>query len=218
MQTDSTTPSALPRRLSEELAHPVSIARSACRIEATSENTSDAASCSGATTPAGEPTPVITISGACRGSTARSSRIRELDRCTIKFAHQGAASGAERIAGSHASVSSTERQLAVGKAPDTPFRQAAATRSTPETRNIGAVISGSRSLFSKAATTAFRLSARSRRGWRSKADRPAPACRRATARRTAWRRPGDPSRHTSGGRRGRTTPVRRSCRARESPR
>src|SRR5882724_500021 len=34
------------------------------------------------------------------------------------------------------------RQFTVGNAPITPLRQAATTRSTPETRNIGAAISG----------------------------------------------------------------------------
>src|ERR1700676_1523725 len=34
------------------------------------------------------------------------------------------------------------RQFTVGKEPITPLRQAATTRSTPETRNIGAAISG----------------------------------------------------------------------------
>ena len=34
------------------------------------------------------------------------------------------------------------RQFTVGKEPITPLRQAATTRSVPETRNIGAAISG----------------------------------------------------------------------------
>ena len=47
-----------------------------------------------------------------------------------------------RRAESHASSCSRLRQLAVGNEPITPWPQAATTRSTPETRNIGAAISG----------------------------------------------------------------------------
>jgi hypothetical protein len=45
---------------------------------------------------------------------------------------------------SQCASSSGVRQLAVGKDPTTPLRQAATTRSMPETRNIGAAISGRR--------------------------------------------------------------------------
>jgi hypothetical protein len=48
------------------------------------------------------------------------------------------------MAPSHWASSSGVRQLAVGNAPIAPFVQAATTRSTPETRNIGAAISGRR--------------------------------------------------------------------------
>ena len=63
----------------------------------------------------------------------------------IRLAHQGASSGvsAQRIWDSQASNSATSRQLALGKAPITPALQAATTRSGPETRNIGAAITGS---------------------------------------------------------------------------
>src|ERR1700682_6454766 len=43
---------------------------------------------------------------------------------------------------SQSSSCSGLRQFTVGNAPITPLRQAATTRSTPETRNIGAAISG----------------------------------------------------------------------------
>src|SRR5215217_5613575 len=43
---------------------------------------------------------------------------------------------------SHWSSCSTLRQFTVGNEPITPLRQAATTRSEPETRNIGAAISG----------------------------------------------------------------------------
>lgn len=43
---------------------------------------------------------------------------------------------------SQPSSCSVLRQFTVGKAPITPLRQAATTRSTPDTRNIGAAISG----------------------------------------------------------------------------
>src|SRR2546430_8015801 len=46
------------------------------------------------------------------------------------------------MSSSQASSCSGLRQLTVGNAPITPLRQAATTRSTPETRNIGAAISG----------------------------------------------------------------------------
>ena len=116
----------------------------------TSENTSAPTSCSGPTTPAGEPTLVMTISGACRSSTARSSRIRGLDRCTIRLAHHGASVAAERMRRQpRRRVPPTVRQLAVGKAPITPFRHAATTRSMPETRNIGAAIIGRRNRLRK---------------------------------------------------------------------
>src|SRR5260221_13393286 len=45
---------------------------------------------------------------------------------------------------SQRSSSSTVRQLAVGKEPITPARQAALTSAGPDTRNIGAAISGRR--------------------------------------------------------------------------
>jgi hypothetical protein len=77
--------------------------------------------------------------------------IRGFDRWTIRLAHHGASAVAARIADSQTSSSFTVRQLAVGNAPITPFRHAATTRSTPETRNIGAAISGSRNRLSKAA-------------------------------------------------------------------
>ena len=48
---------------------------------------------------------------------------------------------------SQASSSSAERALTVGNEPITPLRHAAETRSGPETRSIGAAISGS---FSRA--------------------------------------------------------------------
>ena len=44
---------------------------------------------------------------------------------------------------SHASSSSAVRQFTVGKEPTTPSAQAAVTRSTPETRNMGAAMRGS---------------------------------------------------------------------------
>ena len=99
-------------------------------------------------------------------------------------------------------------------------RQAATTRSTPETRNIGATISGNRNRPRSAVNCVIeiRLSARSHHGSRSRADTPALACRHATARRTAWRRRGDLSRHTSTGRRGKTMLGHPSCPAHGSPR
>jgi hypothetical protein len=74
-----------------------------------------------------------------------------LERWTIRFGQIGAAclpcasDQARRrlsISLSQASSSSALRQFTVGNAPITPRLQAAATRSTPETRNIGAAISG----------------------------------------------------------------------------
>ena len=64
---------------------------------------------------------------------------------TITFGHHGASASVSSPAkrASHASSSSSVRQLAVGKAPTTPARQAASTRSGPETWNIGAATSGS---------------------------------------------------------------------------
>ena len=58
------------------------------------------------------------------------------------------------MSASQASSSSTVRQLAVGKEPMTPARQAAITSAGPDTRNIGAAISGSlRRLSSEAGKT-----------------------------------------------------------------
>src|SRR5215218_3598640 len=119
---------------------------------ATSANTSAPMSCNGASAGAGEPTLVMTSSGLCRNSTARSCCSRALDRCTIRFGQIGAQllplrSECRRnwslISPSHLSSCSEVRQFTVGNDPMTPFRQAATTRPTPETRNIGAAISGS---------------------------------------------------------------------------
>ena len=130
---------------------PAATARSAWRIEATSANTSAPASCSGPITGAGEPTEVMTISGRCRSSTCRSCASRALERCTIRLAQTGAdglplasacAFNRLSISASHSSSCSGLRQFTVGNEPITPLRQAATTRSTPETRNIGAAISG----------------------------------------------------------------------------
>ena len=49
----------------------------------------------------------------------------------------------------HASSCSGLRQLTVGNEPITPLRHAATTSSTPETRNIGAAISGKLNLSQK---------------------------------------------------------------------
>ncbi len=130
---------------------PAATARSAWRIEATSANTSAPASCNGPITGAGDPTEVITISGRCRSSTCRSCASRALERCTIRFAQTGAgglplasacAFNLVSISVSHSSSCSGLRQFTVGNEPITPLRQAATTSSTPETRNIGAAISG----------------------------------------------------------------------------
>ncbi len=72
----------------------------------------------------------------------------------MRLAHHGAASGAAAIRLSQTSSSSADRQLAVGKAPMMPDLQAATTRSTPETRNIGAAISGRRRLARSVAKSA----------------------------------------------------------------
>jgi len=72
-------------------------------------------------------------------------------RCTIRFGQIGAAGFplASKSRRSWPSMSLSQpsscsglRQFTVGNAPITPLRQAATTRSTPETRNIGAAISG----------------------------------------------------------------------------
>ncbi len=93
----------------------------------------------------------MTISGLCRSNTCRSASSRALERCTIRFGQTGAnglplASEACRsrpsISPSQPSSCSGLRQFTVGNDPITPLRQAATTRSTPETRNIGAAISG----------------------------------------------------------------------------
>jgi len=84
---------------------------------------------------------VMTISGRCRSSTCKSSSRRALERCTIRFGQIGAAGlpsasddvrKRSSISVSQASSSSLLRQFTVGKAPITPWRQAAATSSTPE--------------------------------------------------------------------------------------
>src|SRR5206468_12030821 len=130
---------------------PAATARSAWRIEATSANTSAPASCNGPITGAGDPTDVITISGRCRSSTCRSCSSRALERCTIRLAQTGAdglplasacAFNLISISASHCSNCSGLRQFTVGNEPITPLRHAATTSSTPETRNIGAAISG----------------------------------------------------------------------------
>ncbi len=54
------------------------------------------------------------------------------------------------MSASQRSSSSTVRQLAVGKEPTTPARQAALTSAGPDTRNIGAAISGRRRREAKA--------------------------------------------------------------------
>ena len=130
---------------------PAATARSAWRMLATSANTSAPASCSGSSTGAGEPTEVMTISGLCRSSTFRSASSRALERCTIRFGQIGAARlplavrcrrNRLSISPSQPSSCSALRQFTVGNAPITPLRHAATTRSTPDTRNIGAAISG----------------------------------------------------------------------------
>src|SRR5262245_24847276 len=131
---------------------PPATARSAWRMLATSAKTSAPASCNGCSTGAGEPTEVITSSGLWRSRISTSCARRALDRCTIRFGQTG--DGALPLASawrcsrspisvSQASSCSTSRQLTVGNAPITPLRQAATTSSTPETRNMGAAISGS---------------------------------------------------------------------------
>ena len=115
---------------------------------ATSASTRQPMSCRAATAGAGEPTLVMTSSTRCRTRQARSSAMRG-DRM-IRLGQTGAASsGAANsrrcISPSHWSSSAVLRALTVGKAPITPLRQAATTRSTPETLNIGAATSGRRS-------------------------------------------------------------------------
>src|SRR5580704_7933506 len=123
---------------------PAATAFSAWRTEATSASTRQPASFNGFITGSGEPTEVITISGFARSTAARSSATRGLERWTIRLGQNGAAPAvASLISASQASSSAIVRQLAVGKEPITPARQAAITSSGPETRNIGAAINGS---------------------------------------------------------------------------
>ena len=145
---------------------PAATARSAWRIEATSANTSAPASCSGSITGAGDPTEVITISGRCRSSTCRSCASRALERCTIRLAQTGAARlplasecafNRPSISVSHSSSCSGLRQFTVGNEPITPLRHAATTSSTPDTRNIGAAISGRLRRSSKRERRSIRL-------------------------------------------------------------
>jgi len=93
----------------------------------------------------GDPTEVMTISGLCRNNTLRSCASRALERCTIRFGQTGAGSlplasewRRNRLSMSPSQVSSCSgpRQFTVGNAPITPLRQAATTRSAPETKNI----------------------------------------------------------------------------------
>jgi hypothetical protein len=76
----------------------------------------------------------------------------------IRFAAQGAAAGPVRAAMSvsQSSSSVTVRALAVGNAPITPARHAATTRSGPDTRSIGAAMTGSRSRSASRAGRAAR--------------------------------------------------------------
>ena len=100
----------------------------------------------------GLPTLAITSSIRCLRTRSRSARRREFERCTIRLAHGGATgrSGcAARKSDScwsiwmnQSSSCSTVRQLAVGKAPITPHLQVSMTSSGPDTRNIGAEMSG----------------------------------------------------------------------------
>ena len=93
----------------------------------------------------------MTISGLCRSNTCRSASSLALERCTIRFGQTGAKGlplaceaccSRRSISPSQPSSCSPLRQFTVGNDPITPLRQAATTRSTPETRNIGAAISG----------------------------------------------------------------------------
>src|SRR5687767_4755104 len=94
------------------------------------------------------------IDGAWRSITSSSYGSRVLLEWAATFGAQGATvipsdaacAVAARMTVIHSSSSSGVLTLAVGKEPITPFRQAAITSSGPETRNIGAAISGRRSL------------------------------------------------------------------------
>ncbi|MNN16377.1 hypothetical protein D3C81_1295130 [compost metagenome] len=127
---------------------PAASAFSAWRIEATSANTRQPISCSGWMTASGEPTLAMTISTRWRMRTCRSSS-SVARRRMMMFGQTGATgpgASAQRalIWVSQASSCSAPRALIVGNAPMTPLRHAAATRPGPDTRSIGAAISGSR--------------------------------------------------------------------------
>jgi hypothetical protein len=106
-------------------------------------------SCNAGTTAAGEPTLVITSSTLWRTRHCQVVGHARRDRMIRLGQHGAASSGAANsrawMSVSHWSSSSVLRALAVGKAPITPLRQAATTRSTPDTLSIGAAISGRRS-------------------------------------------------------------------------
>ena len=126
---------------------PAAMALRAWAMVATSASTRQPMACRASIAGAGEPTLVMTISTRCVTRQARSSTSRG-DRM-IRLGQQGAASsGAANnrawMSPSHWSSCAVLRALAVGKAPITPLRQAATTRSTPETCNMGAAISGRR--------------------------------------------------------------------------
>jgi hypothetical protein len=138
---------------------PTCSAFSAWRTDATSANTRQPMSCSGRITASGEPTLAITISTLCRTRTSTSAASTSGWRRMMMFGHTGAVgpsmraqSSAMRV--SQASSSSDVRALTVGNDPITPPRQAADTRSGPETRSIGAAISG---IFRREAIEAGRV-------------------------------------------------------------
>ena len=128
---------------------PASIAFSACRIDATSANTTPPTSCRRATIGAGDPTLASTIGTRWRTSTSTSAASRSGCERMMMFGHTGATGASARAQSSsmrvsQASSASALRALTVGNEPITPARQAAETSSGPETRSIGAAISGSR--------------------------------------------------------------------------
>src|SRR6266702_3898551 len=125
---------------------PASTAFLAKATELTSASTFPPQACTRSTIGFGPPNAVMTTGTWAFSKTLNSSERRGFVGCTTRFAAQGTPGRPPNrcvICAIHSLSTSMVLAFAHGKLPRTPFAQAAITRSGPDTKNIGAAMSGS---------------------------------------------------------------------------